>query len=846
MYFDKNRKIDINKIINRDFEIYAHTKDNRREILEEHLDLSLKYFLELTDKKNLSNMFEEIEKIFFPDKETHAIKLFREMILNTIYLHDVGKINPYFQKIKLENDLSIDISEKFKNSKHSLLSSIIYVDYYLKKIKKEKKNLQLVLTDFMILNSHIISRHHNGLNSWDDYKKKFFQDGEGEKLLGEQKLMYERLLKIEMKISVIKINKIIKIIEEKNKKATKEEIISRYIYERFLLSLLIACDYYSTTEFMDGVEINDFGLIDSANEFHNSYKEGKIYKSIRKYEKNSYKTKKNLKNIKDINILRNELFLDAEKKLEANYENNIFYLEAPTGSGKSNVATNLCYKLLEKDKSKNKIFYVYPFNTLVEQNINTLKKVYEKEQNILSKIAVINSIEPIKNDIKNNLSEDTKNEYYKKALLDRQFLNYPIVLTTHVSVFKFLFGTYREDLFPLYQLSNSIIVLDEIQSYKNLIWGEIITFLSSYSKILNFKVIIMSATLPDLEELTLTKSKTVKLIDNRRKYYNNSIFKDRVKIDYSLLEKTNDIELYLHVKNSIGLKKKILIEFIKKKSAYDFYHKVKNDDEVNVTTELMTGDDNIGERDRIIKRVNESGSLLLVATQVVEAGVDIDMDIGYKNISTLDSEEQFLGRINRSCKKDNSIVYFFKSDEAKEIYKGDVRINKDVTIENKEMRKILVEKNFDKYYGIIIERLKYITNQINELNIETFFSNEVRNLKFETVEKKLELINKKNNKISIFLNGKTKIKDELLNGYELWMQYKKLLTNKKTDYSKKRVQLSIIKSKMNNFIYEVKWSYDFPYNDRLGDLYFIEDGYKYLKEGKLDKEKFESGIGDFI
>lgn len=41
--------------------------------------------------------------------------------------------------------------------------------------------------------------------------------------------------------------------------------------------------------------------------------------------------------------------------------------------------------------------------------------------------------------------------------------------------------------------------------------------------------------------------------------------------------------------------------------------------------------------------------MIVIATQVIEAGVDIDMNIGYKDISILDSEEQFAGRINRSC-----------------------------------------------------------------------------------------------------------------------------------------------------------------------------------------------------
>ena len=51
-------------------------------------------------------------------------------------------------------------------------------------------------------------------------------------------------------------------------------------------------------------------------------------------------------NLKDINVLRSELYLDAETKLLDNLEENLFYLEAPTGSGKSNTAFNLSFQLI--------------------------------------------------------------------------------------------------------------------------------------------------------------------------------------------------------------------------------------------------------------------------------------------------------------------------------------------------------------------------------------------------------------------------------------------------------------------------------------------------------------------
>lgn len=847
MYFNCHRKINIYDFINKNYSIYAHKKDDEYEQLEDHIALAIKYFFKIVDEKQLYKVFETIEMRFLKEFPLEAKEIFRAMILNSITLHDIGKVNPYYQKSRLENDLNIKECEKYKNSHHSMLSSIIYINVYLPKIKQLEETARDILLNFMMMNAYIISRHHGYLSSWADFKKKFDLDGEGYQLIEEQQVLYEKTLDKKINISIQVIKKIFAIIERDNERYSREQLVYRYIYERLMLSVLIACDFYSTTEFMDNFEIDDIGIVTDIDRFYNVFKDGEVYKLIRKYEKENYGKNKDFSNIKDINILRNEMFLDAEKTLGKNLESNIFYLEGPTGSGKSNVAINLSLKLLKDDQTKNKIFYVYPFNTLVEQNIAALEKIFDKEDNNFKKIAVINSIEPIKIDNEINQSEDTNLEYYKKALLNRQFLNYPIILTTHVTIFKYLFGTSKEDIFPLHQLANSVIVLDEIQSYKNLIWGEIITFLTCYAKSLNIKVVIMSATLPDLDKLSISQGNTVKLLQDREKYFENPIFKNRVKVDYSLLESKNPInDLYNHVKERSYEKKKILLEFISKSSAYSFYNRLKDDEQINCEVELITGDDNIGERARIIEKVKLIDTIILVATQVVEAGVDIDMDIGYKNISMLDSEEQFLGRVNRSCKKNDCIVYFFKVDEAKNIYKNDVRRNTDLTLENLGIREILKEKNFNKFYDLVIERLKNLTNRFNELNIDEFFKKGVKELAFKEIEEKMRLISKEDSKISVYLSSNLIVKGEKLNGEILWDEYKNLLLDKTMDYSERRVKLSQITSKMNNFIYEIKWSNDFPYNDRVGDLYFIAAGDSYFKDGKLDKEKFINGIGDFI
>ena len=211
------------------------------------------------------------------------------------------------------------------------------------------------------------------------------------------------------------------------------------------------------------------------------------------------------------------MFLDAEQVLKENADKTIYYLEAPTGSGKSNTAMNLSFQLIQSHPDANKIFYIYPFNTLVEQNMKCMEKVFGNKKEIMSQIAVVNSLVPLKEN--NTINAETKEttKKYQEILLDRQFLNYPIILSTHVMLFQTMFGDSKENAFGFHQLCNSVIVLDEIQSYRNNLWNEIITFLKGIAKLLHIRLIIMSATLPNLELLTEKGQEYVNLIRNRDK-----------------------------------------------------------------------------------------------------------------------------------------------------------------------------------------------------------------------------------------------------------------------------------------------------------------------------------------
>ena len=612
--------------------------------------------------------------------------------------------------------------------------------------------------------------------------------------------------------------------------------------------MLVSCDYYATSEYDNGIQMSAFGTIENT-EFATQYEQSERVKQIRRFNPESCVDDK-----KDINILRNRMFYEAEQTLLKNKDTNIAFIEAPTGAGKSNLAMNCSLKLL--DKNINKIFYVYPFNTLVEQNYDTLEKIYG-QTDIFKSIAVINSITPIPlngtRKFWENLDKEENEKFYQKALLDRQFLNYPFILTTHVNLFQIMFGCEREAAISFYQLAGSVVVLDEIQSYKNVLWTEIMMFLQCYSRLLNMKIIIMSATLPKLDMLTGNHEKVVNLIENPEKYFQDARFKKRVALSYELLyqdKKTEMEELYAHVLGQAQNGRKIIMEFITKTSAEMFYHMLAESGREDLQVFCMTGDDNQIDRKRILREMDTADkdkAVILVATQVVEAGIDIDMDMGYKDISKLDSEEQFIGRINRNFKR-KGVVYFFDMDNESGIYKEDYRVDTAYTLRKDEMKQLLADKNFGKYYDYILKGIrKYRNDRKNENGIEAFVDN-VKKLDFVWISQKMKLIDKNDDwKMSVYFARKiTTDTGEIIDGKQVWERYRELLSDMTMNYAKKQILLSEVKSKMSYFIYQIKIDNSLDYNDRIGELYLIEDAEQYFENGRLNTDKFYSQGNLFV
>lgn len=739
----------------------------------------------------------------------------------------------------------------FSNSHHSLISAVLYFEYFMEKVWALDKSDKKQLKEFLFLNSYLIAKHHSDLDTFANYLKSFEDEDIYhliEMLEDEENLEFYKK-RFKCSLGREKLGKAAGNVKKtaRDKKSRTRQILF-YAYERLIYSLLVASDHYATSEYMSGVQIRHFGGMEHMDEFCRQYYGTELNHGIRNYEQEKYLEEKALQKEENINIMRTELFLDAERELKKHMDQNVFFIEAPTGSGKSNLAVNLSFQLMKKNSRIGKIFYVYPFNTLIEQNLESMEKIFGGSK-VMEDIAVVNSMKPIPMD-RFKLKTDEL-QYYQEALLNRQFLNYPMILTTHVSLFDTMFGSRKESTFGFHQLANSVLVLDEIQSYRNSIWTEIILFLKEFASFLNMKIIIMSATLPNLDVLSPELENAVPLIRDREKFFSHPVFKNRVHADYSLMKKDFTMEDLLdHVLSQQELKKKVLVEFIKKESAYTFFQMLQEDGRLEVPAELLTGDQSILERKQVLKKIDSAGEqgMILVSTQVIEAGVDIDMDIGYKNWSKLDSEEQFMGRINRSCKKQDAVVYFFEMDNPRHIYRdGDARIeNLEYTLANEEMRVILSEKAFQKYYGSVLEVLKQtFMESTGDYGITAFFATQLGLLDHTKIEKRMQLIQDDMWSMSVYLCRKVEEEDgTVIDGKEIWDKYKELLLDQKMDYSKKKYELSEVRSRMNYFTYTIQKT-DLMYSDKIGELYMIEDGEKYFQNGRLVID-FMQNVGEDI
>ncbi|AMK14950.1 CRISPR-associated helicase/endonuclease Cas3 [Methanobrevibacter olleyae] len=648
------------------FFIYAHTN----EYLYAHILKTKHVFNNLIDKSVLKSFYNTF-------KENQIINLsydeFEDIIFDCINFHDVGKISFKFQVERLNSKDSYvgtiqkNILNKFDwsdnlmdnlTADHSLTSALVFLSKY-EDIFDENKLFLLSL-------AHVINGHHT-------YLKDLLKQSQLSYSIDEKTENTFRLLSLFLGIKYSEEDILEKydlnVMQDNTFEFLNNDVDDLYspisFFYMYIYSLLIVSDVFASDK-------SNFSLEEVKKLNFNN----RIYSNLHQKMKNSFYNipynndlnysdyMENLNDVKDINFLRKQMLLESSKNLINQISNkNVFFLNMPTGGGKTNTSMKLALDILE-NTTTDRIIYAMPFINIIEQNFDVICKSFGLSEDE----GEIRKIYSGSETLFSNKTDDYKNN----ILLNDDFFNYPVICTTFVSLFDSIIKSNKKLKYKLSSLANSVIILDEIQSLPLKNWNSLYYIINELAQNYNIYFIIMSATLPDFDKLKLDSNtnfsfSNISLINNPSKYYNHYLFnrteiKDYIK-SFELNENQNKefIEyLWSIIQDNFnqGYTKGLMV-FNTIKSSRLIFDKLSEfieekefeDDTLDLEINLLNSSLMPATKRSIISKINnldDEKKYILISTQSVEAGVDVSFDFVVRDFAMIDSIEQIRGRCNRS------------------------------------------------------------------------------------------------------------------------------------------------------------------------------------------------------
>lgn len=756
--------------------------------LYSHLD---KLLIEhLKQVASFSKDFIAKKRITFDFISTNELE---KLIFITAVSHDFGKSTKYFQTYLLEEGHPV-IGPK----NHSLISALLALKIsqkFLEKIGIDSFNKNLLST--FIFTS--IKRHHGYLKNYDD--ELFDLETKADELIEQvnnidiksaDELISEMLstLNISYNFNIFKryINSKDFIHELQNfyienftlgdySKLTANTKISYFYFHQLLYSVLLLSD--KTDVILSELKINKTSIDSTLIELFRI--------------KNNFHTATN-----KINELKNKAYNDSLKSVEQKVvsSQHLYSLTLPTGLGKTITSFAIALKMQNKLKLNGNIVITIPFTSIIDQN-------YEVYNDILQNP---NSDVLLKH---HHLSEPLYK--YKEEEIDTAKSNFLIetwnsnvIVTTFVQLLETFYTNNKSMLLKLPNLFNSIIILDEIQNIDYKYWELINYTFKEIGKRYNCYFILMSATQPlifepEKEIIELTPDyKTYYMFFNRTKIVNKldtdislENFSETV-TEYVFENKGKDVLVVLNTKNSTRRSFEIIKEELS-----------ESDIELYYLTTFITP----YERKQIIKNIKQKQNgkqLVIVSTQLIEAGVDISVDTVFREIAPLDSIIQSAGRANRYSEKNSvSEIFLYSIEDTKRA--TSLIYGSDLILKTKNIFSNITEINENNYLQLINSYFKEVKLQTENITSETLTA--IEELKFKDLGKFQLIEQRKTESVFIQLNK---------NAENVWNKYVEIYSDDSLNQFEKKLKFSKIKSQFYDFVINVP----VPFNSNNGTIAF--------------------------
>lgn len=346
--------------------------------------------------------------------------------------------------------------------------------------------------------------------------------------------------------------------------------------------------------------------------------------------------------------------LQAQAFQRAGRDAEIYLMNMPTGSGKTLASIKIALERAIAGKKK-RIIYVIPYNSIVDQTVDVFERLFGEKLEILRHQSTFSYED----------AEDKDEDYRKAAKFAAENWDAPFIVTTAVQFFESVYANKRRKLRKLHNMADSILVFDEAHLMPQDYLQPCLQSIAFITHYLNSEAIFLTATMPDFEDLihkyVLPNSNILNLIKD------TSLFGEFQKCRYEYI---GEVEAGTLLEKS-GRSPSSLVIVNSKKAARQLFHECNTGKKYHLSTYMTPYDrksilqeirDELNRLEQdypTYEAVPKERRLTIIATSLIEAGVDLDVYTVFRERSGLDSILQAGGRCNREGKRAIADVFVF-------------------------------------------------------------------------------------------------------------------------------------------------------------------------------------------
>ena len=327
-------------------------------------------------------------------------------------------------------------------------------------------------------------------------------------------------------------------------------------------------------------------------------------------------------------------------------EKGLFTLTVPTGGGKT--VSSLAFALSHAVRhGMERIIYVIPYTSIIEQNAKVFAEILGPE-NVLEHHSQTELADE---------KGDSETPEARRRRLACENWDAPVIVTTAVQFFESLYASKTSRCRKLHNLADSVVIFDEAQTLPVPFLKPCVSAIGELVRHYGTTAILCTATQPELGRLfnELAPELSIREIapkpDELFDFFRRVSFQQEGQLaNEELAARMTETERVLCIVNT-------------RKRAREIFQLLPEEGRFHLST-LMTPQDRKRVLDAVRERLKERKPCRVVATSLVEAGVDVDFPTVWREVAGLDSILQAAGRCNREGKNpaEESIVHVFRSD----------------------------------------------------------------------------------------------------------------------------------------------------------------------------------------